>query len=271
MYEEPSSWWKYAYNFVLNHYIKPYTWSHIANHRRNYRKYKEACIQCLQRPNDTELKLDMQKHEDSLTILNIVIAREHARQELRNQDIERQCQITTSPSKDVNAETTLSNNDQLQSITNQCNTGENSLPDTENSSVSKIKSRKILKQIGEHIWIILFGLFFFFNIIPIYRKLLQEILKKNLYRSSFCLFADYKLNFTLANCCLSLLSKGKEMLIVTVTQFLTSIEARPTLLAFKISVRAESFVIEAISTDGDLVPLITVDNVLTGNNVYLSL
>lgn len=79
------------------------------------------------------------------------------------------------------------------------------------------------------------------------------------------MFADYKLNFTLANCCLSLLSKGKEMLIVTVTQFLTSIEARPTLLAFKISARAESFVVEAISTDGDLVPLITVDNVLTGN------
>lgn len=55
------------------------------------------------------------------------------------------------------------------------------------------------------------------------------------------------------------------MLIVTVAQFLTSIEARPTLLAFKISARAESFVVEAISTDGDLVPLITVDNVLTGN------
>lgn len=225
VYEEPSSWWKYAYNFVLNHYIKPYTWSHIVQHRRNYRKYKEACIQSLQRPNDTELKLDMQKHEDSLTILNIVIAREHARQELRNKDIERECQITTtSPSKAVNAETILP--DQAQNVTNQCSTDEhqNSLPVvTKNSPVSKIKSGKMLKQI------------------------------------------DYKLNFTLANCCLSLLSKGKEMLIITVTQFLTSIEARPMLLAFKISVRAESFVIEAISTDGDLVPLITVDNMLTGN------
>lgn len=82
------------------------------------------------------------------------------------------------------------------------------------------------------------------------------------------MFVDYKLNFTLANCCLTLLSKGKEMLIVTVAQLLTSIEARPTLLAFKISARAESFVVEAISTDGDLVPLITVDNVLTGNILY---
>lgn len=59
------------------------------------------------------------------------------------------------------------------------------------------------------------------------------------------------------------------MLIITVAQFLTSIEARPTLLAFKISARAESFVIEAISTDGDLVPLVTVDNVLTGNSSFL--
>lgn len=155
MYEEPSAWWKYAYNFVLNHYIKPYTWSHIAKHRGNYRKYKEACIQSLQRPNDTELKLDMQKHEDNLTILNIVIAREHAKQELRNKDIERECQITTtSPSKEVNAETILPDNDQAQDITNQSSKSENqhSLPDImENSSVSRIKSGKSLKQIGEHV------------------------------------------------------------------------------------------------------------------------
>lgn len=162
----------------MNHYIKPYTWSHIAKHRRNYRTYKEACIQNLQRPNDTELKLDMQKYEDNLTILNIVIAREHARQELRNKDIERQCQITTtSSSKDVNAETILPNNDQVQNITNECNKGENqnSLPGvTENS---KIKSGKVLKQIGEHICRLIF---FFHIIIPINKKLLREILKKSI-------------------------------------------------------------------------------------------
>ncbi|XP_072752571.1 intermembrane lipid transfer protein VPS13A [Anoplolepis gracilipes] len=221
VYEEPASWWRYAYNSILNYYIKPYTWSHIAKHRKNYRNYKEVCIQSLQRPNDTELKLDLQKYEDNLTILNIVIAREHAKQELKNKDIERECQTTTSSSKDINVE--ISNNDQ--SIMGQCNKEEsqNSIDIKDNSSGSQIKLEKTLKQI------------------------------------------DYKLNFTLANCCLTLLSKGKEMLIVTVAQFLTSIEARPTLLAFKISARAESFVVEAISTDGDLVPLITVDNVLTGN------
>ncbi|XP_011135861.2 vacuolar protein sorting-associated protein 13C-like isoform X2 [Harpegnathos saltator] len=230
VYEEPSSWWKYAYNSILNYYVKPYTWSHIVEHRQNYRKYKEACIQSLQRPNDTELKLDLQKYQDSLTILNIVIAREHARQELRNKDIERECQIiAASPSKDVSAESILTSNDEMQNAATDHSKSESqklSIDVAENSSSSKTKLEKL-------------------------EKTLKQI--------------DYKLNFTLANCCLSLLNKGKEMLVVTVAQFLTSIEARPTLLAFKISARAESFVIEAISSDGDLIPLVTVDNVLTGN------
>lgn len=154
MYEEPSSWWKYAYNSILNHYIKPYTWSHIVEHRRNYRRYKEACIQSLQRPNDTELKLDLQKYEDSLTILNIVIAREHARQELRNKDIERECQIiASSPSKD-SVESILTNNDEEQNATANHGKSESqklSMNVTENSSSSRIKLEKTLKQIGKHV------------------------------------------------------------------------------------------------------------------------
>lgn len=68
--------------------MRPYAWARIVEHRKNYRKYKETCLQSLLRPNDTELKLDLQKYEDCLTILNIVIAREHARQELQNKIIE---------------------------------------------------------------------------------------------------------------------------------------------------------------------------------------
>lgn len=75
---------------------------------------------------------------------------------------------------------------------------------------------------------------------------------------------DYKFNFTLANCCLSLLNYDREILVISITQFLTSVEIRSVMSAFKISARAESFVIEGVSTDGDLVPLIMVDNVLTG-------
>lgn len=151
MYEEPTSWWKYAYNSILNHYIKPYTWLHIAKHRKNYRNYKRVCIQSLQRPNDTELKLDLQKYEDSLTILNIVIAREHAKQELKNKDIERECQTITSSSKDVNIEI-LSNNDQSIIVQRNKEESQNSVIDVkDNTSSSQIKLEKSLKQIGERI------------------------------------------------------------------------------------------------------------------------
>lgn len=36
-------------------------------------------------PNDTELKLDLQKYEDTLDIVNVVIARQHALLKLRHE------------------------------------------------------------------------------------------------------------------------------------------------------------------------------------------
>lgn len=44
-----------------------------------YRKYRDVYAQSLLNPTDTELKLDLQQHEDQLDILNITIAREHAK------------------------------------------------------------------------------------------------------------------------------------------------------------------------------------------------
>jgi len=110
-----------------------------------------VCIQSLQRPNDTELKLDLQKYEDNLTILNIVIAREHAKQELKNKNIEREC--ATSSSTIISVGTILSNNDQVQNMTDQYDKEdkEKSLIDViDNLSDSKAKLGKTLKQIGKH-------------------------------------------------------------------------------------------------------------------------
>jgi len=133
----------------LDHYIRPYTWSHIVKHRKNYRKYKELCIQSLQRPNDTELKLDLQKYEDNLTILNIVIAREHARQELKNKNIEHECAISSSTI--INVGTILSNNDKVQNMTDQSDkeTKEKSIDVMDNPFASKVRLEKTLKQIGK--------------------------------------------------------------------------------------------------------------------------
>jgi hypothetical protein len=50
--------------------------------REHYRNYKNSYKKTLLSPNDTELKLDLQVLEDQLGILDIVIAREHAKIEV---------------------------------------------------------------------------------------------------------------------------------------------------------------------------------------------
>ncbi|CAH1390229.1 unnamed protein product [Nezara viridula] len=76
-------------------------------------------------------------------------------------------------------------------------------------------------------------------------------------------YIEHKVNFTLANCSLSLLNRGHEVMVLTLAQFLASLETRPSAKAFKLSGRVESFVIEGISLEHDLVPIITADNIYT--------
>ena len=57
----------------------------------------------------------------------------------------------------------------------------------------------------------------------------------------------------------------REVLVLTLTQFLASLETRPSAQAFKVSARAESFIVEGASMENDLVSMITADNILTGN------
>ncbi|GJQ74448.1 hypothetical protein Trydic_g21318 [Trypoxylus dichotomus] len=77
--ENSRVWWRYAYLACTEQRIRPYTWSRIRLVRRNYKKYTEIYKKILTNPNDTELKLDLQKYEDQLSIVNIVIARQQAR------------------------------------------------------------------------------------------------------------------------------------------------------------------------------------------------
>ncbi|KZC14473.1 Vacuolar protein sorting-associated protein 13C, partial [Dufourea novaeangliae] len=240
--KNPSGWWKYAYNSILEHNIRPYIWARIVEHRKNYRKYKETCLQSLLRPNDTELKLDLQKYEDCLTILNIVIAREHARQELQNKTME-----------DKSHDASIGNSIQkvMKSISS---SGEEQVLSAESN-----ETQEEMKKVSHHC--ISIGVGRKFNL----EKLPQPIGTYNL-KYLWVNKMDYKFNFTLANACLSLLNNNdREILVITVTQFLSSIEVQPTVSAFKISARAESFLVEGVSMEGDLVPLITVDSVLTGN------
>lgn len=79
------SWWHYAYECVLEQRVRPYSWRRISSIRANYRLYREAYRRLLLNPNDTELKLDLQKYEDTLDIVNVVIARQHALLKLRDE------------------------------------------------------------------------------------------------------------------------------------------------------------------------------------------
>jgi vacuolar protein sorting-associated protein 13A/C len=77
--ENKKNWWKYAYLAVLEQRVRPYAWKNIRNVRQHYRGYMQTYKQIILNPNDTELKLDLQKYEDNLSIVNIVIARQQAR------------------------------------------------------------------------------------------------------------------------------------------------------------------------------------------------
>lgn len=51
--------------------------------RKNYKSYINVFKKVLVNPNDTELKIDLQMLEDELDIFNLVLAREHAKIEVR--------------------------------------------------------------------------------------------------------------------------------------------------------------------------------------------
>lgn len=49
------------------------------------------------------------------------------------------------------------------------------------------------------------------------------------------MITEHKINLTLANSSLSLMNRGKEVLVLTLTQFLASLETRPSAKAFKVA------------------------------------
>ncbi|XP_021923386.1 vacuolar protein sorting-associated protein 13A-like isoform X4 [Zootermopsis nevadensis] len=222
-------WWKYAYDSVLEQRVRPYTWQHIKSHREHYRKYKNTYKKTLLSPNDTELRLDLQLLEDQLAIIDIVVAREHAKIELYHEDPEH-ILVHENEAKwwDILV--------QEKSVEMQVRTEkERGLW----AQLSLAEKKKLCEAIG-------------------YVEGAARPHKPKQY-------TEHKFNFTLANCSLSLVNHRREVLVVTLTQFLASLETRPSAQAFKVSARAESFVVEGASVENDLIPMVTADNILSGN------
>lgn len=75
---------------------------------------------------------------------------------------------------------------------------------------------------------------------------------------------EHKINLTIANLNLSLLSGGKETLVIAMSHLISSIEMRPAAKSYKISTRIESVIVEGASVEYSLIPIITSANLING-------
>ncbi|KAJ9582487.1 hypothetical protein L9F63_003180, partial [Diploptera punctata] len=226
-----SKWWKYAFDSVLEQRVRPYSWQRIKAHREHYRNYKNTykknpVLKVLMTQNLNWIYSNL---DDKVAIINIVLAREHAKIELHHEDPER-IQI-------------LESEVDWWDIWGQDKTVEMRVQTEKErglwAQLSPAEKTKLCDAIG-------------------YVEGIQKPDKPKQY-------TEHKFNFTLANCSLSLVNHRREVLVVTLTQFLASLETRPSAQAFKVSARAESFIVEGASMENDLIPMVTADNILTGN------
>ncbi|XP_042202978.1 vacuolar protein sorting-associated protein 13C-like isoform X2 [Homarus americanus] len=72
-------WWQYAANAIIHEQIRPYSWPDIKKHRAIYRKYTQLYKKTLLEGYSSELEADLMRLEDSLNLANIVLARMHAK------------------------------------------------------------------------------------------------------------------------------------------------------------------------------------------------
>ncbi|KAF5301566.1 hypothetical protein FQR65_LT08871 [Abscondita terminalis] len=187
-------WWKYAYQALLEQRIRPYTWSRIKKVRQQYKEHTEVYKQILLNPNDTELKMDLQKYEDYLSIVNIVISRKHA-------------------SLLVKANSIAEKN--LWSM----------LPSPERS--------ELCKKIG-------------------YTEEISTEKKQAI---------EHKHNFRIGNVSLSLMESKREILVLTMTQFILSAIPNFDEDTYKILLKIEGIVVEGASLEEHLVPIISSEHI----------
>uniref|UniRef100_T1J6X9 Large ribosomal subunit protein uL13 n=1 Tax=Strigamia maritima TaxID=126957 RepID=T1J6X9_STRMM len=229
-----AAWWHYAYRAVIEESIRPYSWDRIRQHRERFREYRTLFKEFLLNSNDSELKVDLQKQEDRLDLINIVIAREQARSEFAKEEPER---IRRKKSKKSWWSSWWSS----------------ASDDEDDLEVIGEKDKNLWSQLTTE------------DKQKIYDAIGYTEGEK--YAEKPRQYIEHKLNFTFANCSLALINYDKEILVVSLTQLLLSLETRPSASAFHMSARTESFTIEGASIEHDLVPLITADHVTHGSTL----
>ena len=92
---KPRHWWLYAFRCIKVHFIKPYTWSSIRQHRRRYRHLVELWVKRYKQGKSTSLKQQIKEAENLIDVISIMLAREQAKNEAKKPEPESK---TPSPS-----------------------------------------------------------------------------------------------------------------------------------------------------------------------------
>ncbi|CAG2212445.1 VPS13A_C [Mytilus edulis] len=83
------SWWKYAYQSVLQERVRPFSWSRIVVYRQLFKDYKHLYLQHLENPNDETVTIRCKNLEYEMDVHNIMTAREDAKVEFQKRVPER--------------------------------------------------------------------------------------------------------------------------------------------------------------------------------------
>ncbi|VDI41618.1 Hypothetical predicted protein, partial [Mytilus galloprovincialis] len=83
------SWWKYAYQSVLQERVQPFSWSRIVVYRQLFKDYKHLYLQHLENPNDETVTIRCKNLEYEMDVHNIMTAREDAKVEFQKRVPER--------------------------------------------------------------------------------------------------------------------------------------------------------------------------------------
>lgn len=207
----PRNWWIYAYKCIKTHFIKPYTWSSIKEHRRKYRHLVELWEKRYRQGKSSALRQQIKEAENHLDVTSIMLAREQAKNEAKKPEPE-----TSSPT---------SNKSKLKSFVS--------------GVIAEKKAALASKQV--------FSLFSSTNI----ELQLLEICKAMgcAFEPDHSIkpksYIEHVFNFSLQKCQITLQS----IIRSKVLNFNVCIETRPSAIAYTVAARTESLFIETDSLE----------------------
>lgn len=84
------------------------------------------------------------------------------------------------------------------------------------------------------------------------------------YISIIIFISDHQYNFRIGNISLSLTKGGKEIFVITITQFISSVQPNFLMKTYKASLKIEALIIEGASVEDHLIPILSSEH--TYNN-----